>query len=401
MRYYLYYLCSVTCALIVVIVSMAIVSDDPLPLSQVDGNNTFAFDLYGQLKGQKGNVFFSPYSVSSALAMTASGAAGTTKEEMDKVLHLSGEPEPLVTTSESSDALPQLRVANSIWIQTNFAVLPGFVDHLINRFSSTVQKADFAKDSKGARDTINGWVEQKTQGKIRDLFPPNAIDASTRLVLVSAIYMMARWSLMFDPKATVQKPFHETSDHKTTVDMMSHKGFYRVLFQDQIGMIELSYAVSNENDPELAMMIILPNDFDGLAQLEDQLDLDQVKSWMNKMKSRHVQLSLPKFKIEDDLALNDTLEAMGMRQAFSSEADFSGMTSEKNLAINKVVHKSFIDVDEKGTEAAAATGVSMNLLSVRETTPPYQFVVDHPFFFFIIDKRTDTILFMGRLAAFH
>lgn len=383
--------------------------EEPTEESQVKGNSSFAIELYGKLKERKGNLFFSPYSISSALAMTSLGAAGSTKEEMDAVFHFNKDNsalasafsnlnQQLITSARTPDQLPALHLANAIWLQTDFPILPTFTELLVKYFNSGVQPVDFANDPNKAREEINQWVEKQTQDKIKNLFMPDAIDSRTRLVLVSAIYMQAKWRFVFEKSSTKKKPFYLTGNDNVDVDMMTHQESYPLLVMKDVAVVEIPYASESNNGPDLAMIVMLPKDHEGLAALENTLSFDQVKSWMDDMELKQVQISLPKFKIEDDLSLNETLEAMGIKEAFSPKADFSNLSTVENLAITKIVHKSYIAVDEKGTEAAAATGVAIGLRSLRRTSEPYPFVADHPFLFMIVEKQTGTILFMGRLT---
>lgn len=376
----------------------------------VTNNNTFAFDLYAQLKSKQGNLFFSPYSISSALAMTAVGAAGKTKSEMDTVLHFNPDSSALasgfaalnrqlITSKPSKDALPQLLLANSLWLQKGFPVLPAFTSLLANNFHNTTHEADFKNNPDEARKAINQWVLNETQSKIKDLFPAKSLDQNTRLVIASAIYMQAKWAKLFQKNATVTAPFHETKDSVVNVEMMTQTGFYRLLVHDQFALIEIPYAVESEQDPELALLILLPDKNTELSPMEKEWLSDNLRGWMSLMESQNVKLSLPRFKMEEELALKEILQAMGMRQAFDGKADFSGINDDKNLMIDKVLHKAYIAVDEKGTEAAAATAVAIGLKSMRVTTPPYHFLADHPFLFAILDKKTGSILFLGRLVT--
>lgn len=376
---------------------------------QVNGNNAFAFDLFQYLKSKKENILFSPYSISSAFAMTAIGAAGETKIEMDKVFHFFADSSALasafsnlnsqlITTHENEQTLPMLFLANSLWVQKGFPLIQFFQERLIKNFHSSINEVDFKLQANQSRQVINQWVEEKTRGKIKGLFPPNALNDKTRLVLVSALYMQAKWNRVFEKSMTAQEPFYSAKDVKSMVDMMNHTGFYRLFVNPQVAMIEIPYAIETSQDPVLAMVIVLPKSVEGLASLENIWHLDQAKAWMKQMKEQNVHLAIPKFKIEEEISLKETLAAMGLRQAFSGNADFSTMTHERNLSIDKAIHKAFMAVDENGTEAAAATAVAIGLTSYGPGAKPYHFLADHPFLFMIIDKKTDSILFMGRMA---
>lgn len=397
-----------------VITLSALVADTtPVQQSQeaalVANNNRFAFDLYAQLKSKQGNLFFSPYSISSALAMTAMGAAGETKSEMDKVLHFNSDSailassfsslnKQLTTSHASQDALPQLLLANGLWLQKGFSVLPAFTSTLSKDFQTAVNYADFKQDPDSARKAINQWVLEKTHNKIKDLFPDNSLDSNTRLVIASAIYMQAQWTKLFKKSMTTKKTFHLTKESKVDVEMMTQTSDYPLLVNETFALIEIPYAVEEEQDPALTLLILLPKDIEGISAIENSGIGNRLQEWMKLMESQHVELTLPKFKIEEKMSLKEILQTMGLTQAFNEKADFSGISGNKNLSIDKFLHKAYVSVDENGTEAAAATAVSIALTSVHVTTTPYHFLADHPFFFIIIDKKTDAILFMGRLS---
>lgn len=373
-------------------------------------NQTFALQLYAELKKQQGNLIFSPYSISSALAMTYAGAAGKTLEEMQKTLHFSlGQSETLngfaalnrFFTAHSSDADPNFRLllANSLWVQSGFNLLPSFTDDMTTYFLSALRVADFAHQTEAARTAINQWVREHTQGRIVDLIQPNNLKPSTRSVLVSAIYMKANWQDAFDPKNTQSAPFF-AGDKTIAVSMMDKTAFYPLYKSDSFAMLEIPYKPAGTASPKLAMLVILPQDRNDLGTVEGQLTESNLMQWIDSMKRQRVHLLLPKFTFTAGFSLNDTLQQLGMVAAFNpSEADFSKMTGSKDLSISQVAHKAFIAVDEYGTEAAAATSVTMNLTAVFEPEPPYEFRADHPFIFVIYDKSTGSILFMGRVLS--
>ncbi len=305
----------------------------------------------------------------------------------------------LITTGQSPDVLPQLHIANSLWLQKGFPVQPAFLTRLRTSFQSSVNNVDFQKDPDQARETINKWVSDKTQHKIADLFPAGSLNQNSRLVIASAIYMKAKWERMFDKNHIEQAPFYLGNGSKVMADMMTDTGFYSFMENEQFAVIEIPYASESEQDPSLAMLILLPHDVKGFESMESRWIHHNLVGWMRLMESQSVKVTIPKFKIETDLSLKETLRAMGMVMPFNSkQADFSEIDGAKDLVIDKVFHKAYIDVDKNGIEAAAATGVSIALTSVRVTTVPYHFLADHPFLFVILDRKTDSILFMGRLS---
>lgn len=379
-----------------------------IPVDQVKGNNAFAVELYQQLKGTtQSNLFFSPYSISSAMAMTSMGSNGETKNQIDQVLHFNTDPNALaaafsllndqiVTSKDVPEAFPQVNLANGMWMQVEKPFMPEFVDVLEKYFKSGIYALNFAENPEPSRQEINQWVENRTNGKINDLLPVGSITPDTHLVIASAIYMQAPWQIQFDPSMTTHEMFFHDSA-MSLVEMMNETSAFQFMKNDEFAALEMPYGLEKGGDAELAMLIFLPNEMEGLAQFEQGLTADKLKSWMDQMNYADVQVRLPKFKLSDDISLKETLSKMGMPLAFTSAADFSGISGTKDLAIDNVVHKAYIGVDEEGTEAAAATGVVVSLTSlVEQVEPPYYFSADHPFFFVIVDKKTDSILFMGR-----
>lgn len=370
----------------------------------VEDTQLFAFDLYQRLSKQQGNLFFSPISISTAFAMAASGARGDTEKEMMQVLHLTKNAftafapltKQLVANTQARPSLPILRLANAAWVQKGFELLPSFQTTLQENFGSPIANADFAEEPAKAVETIDQWVLEQTNGKIDHLLTLQDITQNTRLVLVSAVYMKAQWERIFDKHLTQDAPFHVSASKTVNASMMHVTAYFPLFVDENAAVIEVPYVRDPLSGPELKMLIALPSEATSLQQLETELTPQKWGQWMDRMKSQRVHLSIPKFKIETRLDLNAVMQGMGMKLAFSPKADFSGITGHPDLYINKAVHQTFIDVDENGTEAAAATGISFNLTAVREEKEPYQFIADRPFLFLILDKKTESILFMGR-----
>jgi serpin B len=384
---------------------------DETTLNQVPGNNTFAIDLYQQLKESKqNNLFVSPYSISSAMAMTSMGASGETKNEIDKVLHFNRDPSALatsfsvlndqiITAKDKPEAFPLVTLANGMWMQVERPFMPEFVDTLDHYFKSGIYALNFAENPEPSRQEINQWVEDRTNRKITDLFPAGSITDKTHLVIASAIYMQAPWKIPFEKENTTHEMFFY-DEVMSLVEMMNTTSAFRFMKNDAFALLEMPYGLEKGGKAELAMLVFLPNDMNGLAKLEQGLSADKLKNWMDQMDYTDVQVRFPKFKLSYDASLKAVLSEMGMPLAFTDGADFSGISGARDLAIDDVVHKAYIDIDEKGTEAAAATGVVVSLTSLVEESdvPPYYFLADHPFLFMIVDKTTDSILFMGRYA---
>ncbi|MCR4403673.1 MAG: serpin family protein [Firmicutes bacterium] len=373
--------------------------------SIVAGNNCFTFDLYSQLAREDGNLFFSPYSISSALAMTYAGARGETAEQMARVLHFTLDHDKLhpafsgLTGTFNADGTSgreyQLSVANSLWGQVGYPFLPAFLDVTNKWYRAGFNEVDYTVDEnrEQARQTINKWVEARTGEKIKDLIQPDDLSVLTRLVLTNAIYFKGKWKTQFNSKDTTTMPFHVKAGLKVDVPMMHQEGRFNYAEDDRVQVLEMPYAGG-----ELAMMILLPKPGHELAELESTLSDQELRSWASRLSQETVEVFLPRFKLERRFVLNEQLQSLGMTDAFDEmAADFSGMAPGRDLYISAVIHKSFVDVNEEGTEAAAATAVVMSgkSLSAQELSI---FRADRPFVFFIRDLRSGCILFVGRLV---
>ena len=369
-----------------------------------EGCNRFAFDLYGRLKGGEGNLFLSPYSISTALAMTYAGARGETAEQMAEVLRLpaSGEAVHGAYGALQSDLNAageggafELVVANRLWGQKGYAFLPDFLALLEARYGAGLEQLDFARATEAARKTINSWIEKQTRDKIKELLKPGVLDAMTRLVLTNAIYFKGKWAEEFDKKLTRDEDFFPAPEKKVTAPLMHRTAKFGYFEGDGLQALELPY-----QGDRLAMVVLLPKRNvppgakDGLAALEASLSAEKVADWLGKLHRREVRVALPRFKTTAEFSLRDTLVAMGMTDAFG-RADFSGMTGTRDLFISAVIHKAFVDVNEEGTEAAAATAVVIRPLNGGGSPPAFR--ADHPFLFLIRDTKTGAILFLGRI----
>lgn len=367
--------------------------------SIADANNKFAFELYQFLTKQPGNQFFSPISIETALAMTYAGAAGQTKADMAKVLHL-GLPDGQVqdgfhTLQAILNSAPdayQLKIANRLWGANGYAFLPAFLTTTREKYGAELAPVDFAK-SEEARATINRWVEEQTNGKIKDLIPSGALNAMTRLVLTNAIYFKGKWDTPFSKSETKDAAFYESKDKKSDVATMYQKNKFRYAAADGVQVLELPYTQHH-----LSMVILLPTEREGLEKLEKGLTAENVQKWCDSLRSQDVQAYVPKFKMSSEFTMGEVLSAMGMGSAFGGSADFTGISSSEQVNISEVIHKAFVEVGEEGTEAAAATGVVIRALAVQIPKEPVVFRADHPFVFMIRDNRTNAILFLGRVV---
>jgi len=373
--------------------------------SLVGDNSTFAFDLYQRLRAKGGNLFYSPYSISLALAMTYAGARGETEQQMADTLHFTLPQDRLHPAFNSLDIELasrgegakgkdeegfRLNIVNAIWGQKNYEFLSEFLDVLAENYGAGLRILDFASASEESRVTINNWVSDQTEGRIEDLIAPGEIHALTRLVLTNAIYFNAAWQYPFKEDATYDGTFYLLNGDEITVPMMRQTEWFGYGEGDGYQAVELPY-----DGGELSMIILLPT-AGYFASFEDLLDAQRLDEIVGRLEYREVALTMPKFEFESDFRLRETLTALGMPDAFLWEvADFSGMTGNRDLFIADVIHKAFVSVDEAGTEAASATAVV-----VPTAMPPEELVevtVDRPFVFLIRD-RTGTILFVGRVV---
>jgi serine protease inhibitor len=378
----------------------------PLPAADraavVEGDNAFAVALYSQLREQRGNLFFSPESISTALAMAYAGARGDTATQMAKTLHFTLPPERLhpamgALLSDLNGAHDgyQLSVANALWAQHGYTFLDDFLNLMKDDYEAGLNQVDFKGATEAARLTINRWVEQKTQDKITDLLQPGAVQSNTRLVLTNAIYFKGNWQTQFDKAQTKSEDFHKSPEQTMTAPLMHREGGFNYFDGGTFQVLDIPYK-SNE----LSMIVFLPKEVGGLLSLEESLTAAKTQQWLHQLAPvSKVIVTLPKFKMTQEFELGRTLGTMGMPQAFSSAANFSGMTGKPDFAISAVIHKAFIDVNEEGTEAAAATAVTMRAMAMQapDSTRPIIFRADHPFVFLLRDNRSGSILFMGRV----
>jgi serpin B len=365
--------------------------------SLVEGNTGFALELYGRLRTTPGNLFISPYSISTCLAMTYAGARGDTQEQMAKVLHLSKDQTEVHSAfgelqrelNEISKQGLELTIANALWAQQGHPFLQEFLGTAEKEYQAKLKQVDFQTESQAAAGDINGWVAQKTKDKIEQIVPEGSVNAQTRLLLVNAIYFKGLWAKPFEKKRTAEQPFHLADGGQVNVPLMQQSDRVRYVENGDFQTVELPYR-SNE----LSMVVLLPKQTDGCAQLEQRLTPVLLANTLSQMRVDKVDLFLPRFKVASGFNLNSTLAGMGMSDAFGAKADFSGMDGVRDLYVSGVFHKAWGEVNEEGTEAAAATAVGVQMLAIRRTPV---FRADHPFIFLIRDTRSGSILFLGRM----
>jgi serine protease inhibitor len=405
-------------------------------------NSVFATELYTKLSETDGNLFFSPHSISTALAMTYAGARGNTAAEMAKTMHFPlpnfiAPPKPgpnglilqrsggRMTLHQAfkllqadilrkpkrlgKDQTPlELSIANALWPQKDYRFLAAYLKTVGDNYQAGLQELDYKTDPDAARKVINDWVAEQTKDKIKDLLPPQSLNAMTRLVLTNAVYFKGGWVHQFKKTATKDAAFWTTPAKSVDVPTMHQTERFGYNETAAYQTLTLPYAGNTKS-----MVIVLPKKRGGLAAIEKSLvqprkvpatdraairKRNEMLSIFRPGRPAKVQVSLPKFKFESQFELGATLQAMGMKDAFTYKADFSGMTGTLDLYISKVIHKAFVDVNEEGTEAAAATAVVMMLKGIDRPEQPKVFNADHPFLFAIRDNTTGAILFMGRVV---
>ncbi len=379
----------------------------------VRGNNAFAFDLYRRLSSGEGNFFYSPFSISQALAMTSAGARGETLRQMEAALHhrlpqsslhpafnvldrtlASRGQEPRGTPGDAGEGGQyfRLNIANAVWGQDGYHFLPDFLDLLAEHYGAGMMAVDFMGAPDESRVRTNDWVAEETEGKVKDLLAPGVIEDSTRLVLTNAIYFNASWLWQFNPRDTKVRPFHLAGGDTLGVPMMTEtsKEFYGYANGDGYQAVDVPYSWG-----EMSMTILLPDE-GALEEFEGSLDSEMLSRIIDDIEIDYITLTMPLFEFESQFSLGDTLAKMGMPDAFGGGADFSGMTGSRDLWISEVVHKAFVSVDEEGTEAAAATAVVVP--TSGPTKEPIAVTVDRPFIFLIRDIGTGAVLFLGRVS---
>uniref|UniRef100_A0A8C4L1C5 Serpin domain-containing protein n=1 Tax=Equus asinus asinus TaxID=83772 RepID=A0A8C4L1C5_EQUAS len=352
-----------------------------------EANTHFALDLFQQFKkSKKDNIFYSPLSITSALAMTYSGAQGNTALQIGQLGNVHHQFQKLLTELKKPTDAYELSIANRLYGEKTFQFQQKF-------YLAGVESADFINAAEESRKKINSWVESQTNGKIKDLFPDSSL-SSAILVLVNAVYFKGQWDKKFDKEYTVEEKFWLNKVTTKPVQMMKQTNSFNFteLKDMQAKILEIPY-----KHKDLSMMLLLPNEVDDINKrnlFEDGKLIEWTSS--QNMRERFVDLYLPRFKVEESYDLKDTMMSLGMLDAFSpQDADFSGMTGSRSLVVSKILHKSFVEVNEEGTEAAAATGIEFGLLSPRA----YSFHCDHPFLFFIKHNKTNSILFLGRVSS--
>jgi serpin B len=380
--------------------SPSIPEGDLPALVQVD--NDFGLALYQVLRQEEGNLFYSPFSISLALAMAYAGARGQTEQEMAQALRFTLPQDRLHPAfnallldldrraEEADDEAFQMSIANSIWGQRDYAFLQEYLDVLARNYGAGMRLADFMNAPEEARVAINDWVSEETEERIQDLIPEGVIDTLTRLVLANAIYFKASWSEQFEEGDTRPQDFHLLDGSVVSVPMMHQSATFRYGESQGVQAVELPYV-----GDQVAMLILMPQS-GGFENFESSLTPEVLQSLIASMEPRQLALGMPKYEIRSSFGLVPALADLGMSTAFGSEADFSGIDGTRDLYISDVVHQAFVAVDEAGTEAAAATAVIIGVTSMP--VAPFELTLDRPFVFLLRDVQTGAILFAGRLV---
>lgn len=359
-------------------------------------NNAFAFDMYSMIKSDVENIFFSPYSIFTAMAICYDGAEGSTKEQISNVFYyplskpvLEGSTKEMIDTINSDNDAYDLETANALWVLEEYPLNEQYVFNAENYYDGMITPLDFGGQPEESRLIINSWVEKKTNDKIKDLLAERSIDGNTRLIITNAVYFNGKWLQEFEEAGTRKKVFYLSDGQEKKVDTMYAIETYNYGKDKNAQILELPY-----KGDDISMYIILPSK-NNIEEFENDLTLGYYNELKDNLNSDEVKILLPKFTFEARAELNEPLQDMGIVDAFDSGmADFSGISASDGLSISEVIHQAYIGVNEKGTEAAAATGIVM-----VDSLPyyKYEFTADHPFMFFIEDKRTGCILFMGKV----
>ena len=366
----------------------------------VNGNNQFAIKLYKELENKnQGNIFFSPYSTSSAMAMVYEGARGKTADEIKNVFQfpdynvLRPNFARIYNDINGNHKDYTLRTGNALWVEKTFHLLPDYLKTVEEYYGGKAVNLDFKNEPERSRQTINNFIARQTNNKIKNLIPPGMIDPNTRIVITDSVYFKGTWEWKFDKKNTANKEFKITPSEKVNVPMMVMEGrFFNYADLGDLQLLELPY-----KGDKLSMIILLPKG--SLSSIESNLTADNLKEWEGRMnKAALKEIEVPKFKFKTKYFMRNDLESLGMPTAFSSSADFSGMDGRRDLFIGQVIHQAYIEVNEEKTEAAAATAVTIRTTAIDRPEPKIKFIADHPFIFLIQQKDTGNILFMGRVV---
>ncbi|MFP4556730.1 MAG: serpin family protein [Bacteroidales bacterium] len=361
--------------------------------------NRFALDIYKQFAAQDNqNIFFSPYSLSTAMGMTYAGAKGETKEQIAQAFHFpiddSDLHEKLGSMKSQLERLSsegvEVSIANQLWADEEYRFKWLYLWKVKRAYSAPIERMAFRSKPNDSRLEINSWVEEKTNNRIVDLLPKGSISDMTAMVLTNAIFFKGQWEEKFDEKKTAQAEFKAIKGSAVECKMMKRKGKYNLYKGNDIKLLELPY-----DGKDFSMLVLLPNEGTPLSKIEKGMKLEDLNHYISLMKQTEVQVSLPKFKFDAEYQMKPILAEMGMTNPFSNYADFTRMSGKSDLKIDEIYHKAFVEVSEEGTEAAAATAV---VIVRKSATVPEEFVANRPFMFIIRDNNSGNMLFVGRVT---
>lgn len=358
-----------------------------------ENSNTFAFNIFKELNSDK-NIVFSPFSIYTALSIASLGAGGTTKDEFDKVLNNNLSLEQFHQSykdiiKSASIGSNKFNIANALWLDNGFQPEEDFLNSATTLFDSHVESLDFKNNPKNSSDTINSWIEQNTNGLIKNLLSPSSISSNTRMIITNAIYFKGNWERAFDPKEDSELNFYVEPDKPVKTTFMQQNGAFFYCENQSVKLLQLNYEGNS-----LSLIIILPEkDIDNFIK---NLSDEEFRSLLRSMKPEELNIKIPKFKFIFSSDLTKQLIDLGIKSAFTTSADFSGISKSQNLYISDVIHKAYIDVNETGTEAAASTSVGFTTTAFNPF-PVKNFIADRPFVFAIMDNKTKTLLFLGKI----
>ena len=372
------------------------------------GNNRFALDLYAELKDEPGNLVFSPLSISTAMAVAYGGAKGDTAREIADVMHFELEPRRFHAAWRRLSSVLKERAkeygmpftsSNAVCIQKDYRLKSGFANLISHTYEAVIMRCDFGRDSAGTCRRVNAWVSERTHGKIAHILAPDHLNALARLILVNCTYFRGSWVYQFDKSETRDQPFRLVTGDQVNIPMMEQTAEFRYYREPAMQIIALPY-----RGRELALIILLPSEDDGLPDLERRINTENLNTWIGNLREQPRQkvfVKIPRFKMRAGFRVTEPLKKLGLTQAFdASKADFSGISTRHGLYIWEVLHKAYIELNEEGTEAAATTTVTGGILGPSDVRGPYipSFIADHPFLFMILDGQRNVLMFMGRFV---
>lgn len=379
-----------------ILISMSTMESNAQTAGLTSSLNKYSFDLYREIKKQNDNLFISPVSTYVALLIAYEGAGFATKNEFNKVLNidktdsLAGLKSFIADLTNFKNSSNYINMANAIWIQDQFKIEKNYLDRVNGIYLAEIKGIDFLKKLT-ALSVINQWVSDKTNGKIKEIVKANDINENTRLIISNAIYFIGKWADEFDKNLTKADDFYSILKNRTPIDFMNKTESLKYFENQDFQFVAIPY----EGDDK-SFCIILPKERYGIDHIESSINNKLLDSVLDQSKRLSVNLSIPKFKLETSYSLIEPLKRLGLKAAFTSQADFSGISRDGQLMINAVNHKAYIEIDEKKTEAAASTAIAMMTGAVRNLVQPRIFKADHPFIFMILDNTTKGILFMGK-----